>query len=83
MYYGTWMHLTANKNGREYPFAFVDTPVVTATPYSSSTDFWLLTDSANNVGTALTHAPAYACVLPGSTTITSPRISYYVVGKYK
>lgn len=83
VYYGTWMSSTANKNGRKYPLAFVDTPVVTATPYSPSTDFWLLTDSANNVGTALTHAPAYACVLPGSTTITNPRIHYYVVGKYK
>lgn len=83
VYYGTWMASTANKNGRKYPFAFADTPVVTATPYSPSTDFWLLTDSQNNLGTPQTYAPAYACVLPGSTTITSPRISYYVVGKYK
>lgn len=83
VYYGTWMHLTANKNGRKYPFAFVDPPVVTATPYSPSTDFWLLTDSTNNLGTPQTYAPAYACVLPGSTTITNPRIHYYVVGKYK
>lgn len=83
VYYGTWMGLDVNKNGRKYPFAFVDTPVVTATPHSPSTDFWLLTDSANNVGTPQTYAPAYACVLPGSTTITNPRIHYYVVGKYK
>lgn len=83
VYYGTWMSSTANKNGRKYPFAFADAPVVTATPYSPSTDFWLLTDSANNVGTALTHAPAYACVLPGSTTITHPQIHYHVIGKYK
>lgn len=83
VYYGTWMSSTANKNGRKYPFAFADAPVVTATPYSPSTDFWLLTDSANNVGTALTHAPAYACVLPRSATITGPQIHYHVIGKYK
>lgn len=83
VYYGTWMLLDVNKNGRKYPFAFVDTPVVIATPYSSSTDFWLLTDSQNNLGTPQTYAPAYACVLPGSATITKPRIHYYVVGKYK
>lgn len=83
VYYGTWMNSTANKNGRKYPFAFVDTPVVIATPYSSSTDFWLLTDSQNNLGTPQTYAPAYACVLPGSTTITNPQIHYYVTGKYK
>ena len=83
VYYGTWMHLTVNKNGREYPFIFTDTPVVIATPYSPSTDFWLLTDSANNVGTPQTHAPAYACVLPASATITGPQIHYHVIGKYK
>lgn len=83
VYYGTWMNSTANKNGRKYPFAFTDTPVVTATPYSPSTDFWLLTDSINNLGTPKTYAPAYACVLPGSTTITNPQIHYYVTGKYK
>lgn len=83
VYYGTWMSSTVNKNGRKYPFAFADAPVVTATPYSPSTDFWLLTDSANNVGTALTHAPAYACVLPRSATITGPQIHYHVIGKYK
>lgn len=83
VYYGTWMHLTVNKNGREYPFIFTDTPIVIATPYSPSTDFWLLTDSANNVGTPQTHAPAYACVLPASATITGPQIHYHVIGKYK
>ncbi|WP_278869911.1 DUF859 family phage minor structural protein [Leyella stercorea] len=83
VYYGTWMHLTVNKNGREYPFVFTDTPVVIATPYSPSTDFWLLTDSTNNVGTPQTHAPAYACVLPASGTITGPQIHYHVIGKYK
>lgn len=84
VYYGTWMGLAANKAGRKYPFDFVAAPAVTATPYSTtSADFWLLTDSANNIGTALTHAPAYACVLPASGTITGPQIHYHVIGKYK
>lgn len=83
VYYGTWMSSTANKNGRKYPFAFKGTPVVIATPYSPSTDFWLLTDSTNNVGTPQTYAPAYACVLPRSATITGPQIHYHVIGKYK
>lgn len=82
-YYGTWMAGATNKAGREYPFTFVDDPVVVATPYSSSRDFWLITDSANNTGTAKTHAPAYACARPDSVTITNPRISYYVVGRWK
>ena len=84
VYYGTWMCLAANKAGRKYPFDFVSAPAVTATPYSpTSSDFWLITDNANNVGTALTHAPAYACVLPASATITGPQIHYHVIGKYK
>lgn len=84
VYYGTWMGLAANKAGRKYPFDFVAAPAVTATPYSTtSADFWLLTDSANNIGTALTHTPAYACVLPASATITGPQIHYHVIGKYK
>lgn len=84
VHYGTWMGLAANKAGRKYPFDFVSAPAVTATPYSTtSADFWLLTDNANNVGTELTHAPAYACVLPTSATITGPQIHYHVIGKYK
>ena len=83
VYYGTWMGVAANKAGRKYPFAFKGTPVVIATPYSPSTDFWLLTDSTNNVGTPRTYAPAYACVLPRSATITGPQIHYHVIGKYK
>ena len=84
VYYGTWMGLATNKAGRKYPFDFVSAPVVTATPYSTaSADFWLLTDNANNIGTPQTHAPAYACVLPASGTITGPQIHYHVIGKYK
>lgn len=84
VYYGTWMGLATNKAGRKYPFDFVSAPVVTVTPYSTeSADFWLLTDNANNIGTPQTHAPAYACVLPASATITGPQIHYHVIGKYK
>lgn len=83
VYYGTWMHLTVNKNGREYPFAFTDTPVVIATPYGPSSDFWLVTDSANKVGTPQTHAPAYAVVRPNAMTVVNPQIHYHVIGKYK
>ena len=83
VYYGTWMHVTANKNGRKYPFAFTGTPVVTATPYSPSTDFWLLTDNANNVGTPQTYAPAYAIARPNVGTVVNPQIHYHVIGKYK
>ena len=84
VYYGTWMGLATNKAGRKYPFDFVSAPVVTVTPYSTaSADFWLLTDNANNIGTPQTHAPAYACVLPASGTITGPQIHYHVIGKYK
>ena len=84
VYYGTWMGLAVNKAGRAYPFDFASAPAVTATPCSTtSADFWLLTDSANNIGTAQTHAPAYACVLPASATLTGPQIHYHVIGKYK
>lgn len=83
VYYGTWMGVTANKNGRKYPFAFKDAPVVIATPYSPSADFWLLTDSANNVGTPQTYAPAYAIARPNVATVVNPQIHYHVIGKYK
>ena len=84
LYYGTWMNLDSNKNGRKYPFDFIEAPMVTVTPVSlASADFWLVTDRTNNVGTALTHAPAYACMMPASATIQNPRIHYYVSGKYK
>ena len=84
LYYGTWMNLDYNKNGRKYPFDFIEAPMVTVTPVSlASADFWLVTDRTNNVGTELTHAPAYACMMPASATIQNPRIHYYVSGKYK
>lgn len=83
VYYGTWMGVDANKAGRKYPFAFKDAPVVIATPYSSSSDFWLLTDSANRVGTPQTYAPAYAIARPNVETVVNPQIHYHVIGKYK
>lgn len=83
VYYGTWMGVAANKAGRKYPFAFKDAPVVIATPYSPSSDFWLLTDSANNVGTPQTYAPAYAIARPNAETVVNPQIHYHVIGKYK
>lgn len=84
LYYGTWMNLDYNKENRIYPFAFIEAPMVIVTPVSLvSADFWLVTDRTNNVGTALTHAPAYACMMPASATIQNPRIHYYVCGKYK
>ena len=83
VYYGTWMGLATNKAGRKYPFAFKDAPVVIATPYSPSSDFWLLTDSANNVGTPQTYAPAYAIARPNAETVVNPQIHYHVIGKYK
>ena len=83
VYYGTWMNVTANKNGRKYPFAFKDAPVVIATPYSPSSDFWLVTDNANNVGTPQTYAPAYAIARPNVGTVVNPQIHYHVIGKYK
>lgn len=83
VYYGTWMGVAANKSGRKYPFAFKDAPVVIATPYSPSSDFWLLTDSANNVGTPQTYAPAYAIARPNAETVVNPQIHYHVIGKYK
>ena len=83
VYYGTWMGAAANKAGRKYPFAFKDAPVVIATPYSSSSDFWLLTDSANRVGTPQTYAPAYAIARPNVETVVNPQIHYHVIGKYK
>lgn len=83
VYYGTWMGTALNKAGRKYPFAFKDAPVVIATPYSPSSDFWLVTDSANRIGTPQTYAPAYAIARPNVETVVNPQIHYHVIGKYK
>lgn len=83
LYTASWMGLAANKAAREYPFAFADQPVVTATPIAGGANFWCATNTENDTGTSLTHAPAYQCVRASDATLKNPRISYYVVGRYK
>lgn len=83
LYTASWMGLAANKAARQYPFAFVENPVVSATPTVGSGNIWLATNTENDIGTRLTHAPAYQCVRASDATVNSPQISYYVVGKYK
>lgn len=82
MYYGTWMDLPSNVAARQYPFAFIATPSVSATYSGGDKDAWLIsTFSASD--NLLTGAPAYALARPTTATILKPRISYHVVGKYK
>lgn len=83
LYTASWMGLAANKEAREYPFAFVENPIVSATPTVWSGNIWLATNTENDTGTRLTHAPAYQCVRASDATVNSPQISYYVVGRYK
>lgn len=82
IYFGTWMRLAANVSARKYPFAFVDTPAISATYMGGGADAWLVSlFSAND--DLKTSAPAYALARPNKSTINYPRISYHVVGKYK
>lgn len=83
LYTASWMGLAANKAAREYPFAFIANPVVSATPTVGSGNIWLATNTENDIGTRLTHAPAYQCVRASDATVNSPQISYHVVGRYK
>lgn len=83
LYTASWMGLEVNKKAREYPFAFAENPVVSATPTVASGNIWLATNTENDLGTRLTHAPAYQCVRASDATVNSPQISYYVVGRYK
>lgn len=83
LYTASWMGMAINKSARQYPFAFVDQPVVTATPIADGANFWCATNTENDTGTSLTHAPAYQCVRASGATLSTPRIAYYVVGKYK
>lgn len=83
LYTASWMGLAANKAAREYPFAFIANPVVSATPTVESGNIWLATNTENDIGTRLTHAPAYQCVRASDATVNSPQISYHVVGRYK
>lgn len=83
LYTASWMGLAANKEAREYPFAFIENPVVSVTPTVTSGNIWLATNTENDIGTRLTHAPAYLCVRASDATVNSPQISYNVVGRYK
>lgn len=83
LYTASWMGLAENKAARQYPFPFIENPIVSATPTVGSGNIWLATNTENDIGTRLTHAPAYQCVRASDATVNSPQISYYVVGKYK
>ena len=83
LYTASWMGLAANKKAREYPFAFIENPVVSATPTVGSGNIWIATNTENDIGTRWTHAPAYQCVRASDAIVDSPQISYYVVGRYK
>lgn len=82
LYFGTWMRSDVNVAARKYPFAFVDTPTISATYMGGGSDAWLISlfSASDNL---LTGAPAYALARPNAATILTPRISYYVVGRYK
>lgn len=82
MYYGTWMDLPINVEARKYPFAFITAPSVSASYSGGSLDAWLISVFKAS-DDPLTSAPAYALARPNSATIIKPRISYYVIGKYK
>lgn len=81
LFWGTWMSTDVNKNGRKYPFEFIENPIVIVSAIGGTKDFFLVTDSGNNTGTATTHAPAYALASPVASTVTAPKISYYVRGR--
>ena len=83
LYTASWMGLAANKAARAYPFAFIANPVVSATPTVGSGNIWLATNTENDIGTRLTHAPAYQCVRASDAVVNAPQVSYYVVGRYK
>jgi hypothetical protein len=83
LYTASWMGLAENKAARQYPFPFIENPVVSATPTVQGANFWLATNSENDLGTRLTHAPAYQCVRASDAIVKAPQISYHVVGRYK
>lgn len=83
LYTASWMGLAENKAARQYPFPFIENPVVSAMPTVGSGNIWLATNTENDIGTRLTHAPAYQCVRGSDAIVNSPQISYYVVGRYK
>ena len=83
LYTASWMGLAENKAARQYPFPFIENPIVSAMPTVGSGNIWLATNTENDIGTRLTHAPAYQCVRGSDAIVDSPQISYYVVGRYK
>lgn len=82
LYFGTWMRSDVNVAARKYPFAFVDTPTISATYMGGESDAWLISlfSASDDLKTG---APAYALARPNQRAINYPRISYRVVGKYK
>lgn len=82
LYFGTWMRSDVNVAARKYPFAFVDTPTISATYMGGESDAWLISlfSASDDLKTG---APAYALARPNQGAINYPRISYHVVGKYK
>ena len=82
LYFGTWMDSAQNVEARKYPFAFVAAPMVSASYSGGDRDAWLIS-AFKASDDLLTGAPAYALARPNIATILTPRISYYVVGKYK
>lgn len=82
LYFGTWMRSDVNVAARKYPFAFVDTPTISVTYMGGGSDAWLISLFSTS-DDLLTSAPAYALARPNTATVLKPRISYYVVGKYK
>lgn len=82
LYFGTWMRSDINVAARKYPFAFADTPTISATYMSGGADAWLIS-LFHATDDLKTGAPAYALARPNQGTIHYPRIGYYVVGRYK
>ena len=82
IYYGTWMDAQINVDARRYPFAFVEAPSVQAAYSSGDKDAWPVSAFTGS-DDPLISAPAYALARPNPETVVNPRISYYVVGKYK
>lgn len=82
LYYGTWMDLAQNVTARKYPFSFVEAPSVTASYSGGDKDAWLIS-AFNASDNLLLGAPAYALARPNTATVVKPRISYYIIGKYK
>lgn len=82
VYFGSWMRTEVNISARKYPFAFTETPAVNASYMGGDADAWLISLFSSSDDLKIS-APAYALARPNQGTITTPRIGYYVVGRYK